>query len=427
MYIDSASVEQLKQWESELSAEHQAFKDQSLNLDLTRGKPSAEQLALSDSLDGILKGDYRCEDGTDSRNYGGLLGLPELRRLGAELLGVKDNEVIAGGNASLTFMHTCFMFAWTFGPNGKGSEWSREERVRFICPVPGYDRHFTICEDLGIEMLNVDMTDTGPDMEQVEALVKQDQSIKGMWCVPKYSNPTGIIYSDETVDRIARLGLIAAPDFRVFWDNAYAVHDLVDNPGILASVMDSCKKHGTENLVYQFASTSKITFAGGGISFLASSVANLAEFEKHLFALTIGPDKVNQLRHARLFPDLAAVKAHMRKHAALLRPKFEAVNSYLEKNFIDSDLGSWSNPQGGYFVSFSARPGLAGDIVKLASETGVKLTPAGATYPYKKDPENSNIRLAPSFPRQEELNKTMEVFVTCVKLASVRQKLAQLT
>ena len=274
-------------------------------------------------------------------------------------------------------------------------------------------------------MVNVDMTDTGPDMDRVEELVRKDPSIKGMWCVPKYSNPTGIVYSDETVERIAKLGLIAGPDFRVFWDNAYAVHDLTDNPPVLANIMDLCKKHGTENLVYQFASTSKITFAGGGISFLATSQANLAEFEKHLFVLTIGPDKVNQLRHARLFPNLDAIKEHMRKHAALLRPKFAAVLDHLEKGLAGSGLGTWSNPEGGYFISFSARPGLATEIIKLAAEAGVKLTPAGATFPYKQDPQNTNIRLAPSFPKLEELNKTMEVFVNCVKLASVRQKLAQ--
>ena len=380
---------------------------------------------LADNIDGILAGNYKCQDGTDARNYGGLLGIPEMRRLGAELLGVDEKEVIAGGNSSLTFMHLCFVFACLYGPNGKGSQWHREKMPRFLSPVPGYDRHFTICEDLDVRMVNVDMTDTGPDMDQVEELVRKDPSIKGMWCVPKYSNPTGIVYSDETVERIAKLGLIAGPDFRVFWDNAYAVHDLTDNPPVLANIMDLCKKHGTENLVYQFASTSKITFAGGGISFLATSQANLAEFEKHLFVLTIGPDKVNQLRHARLFPNLDAIKEHMRKHAALLRPKFAAVLDHLEKGLAGSGLGTWSNPEGGYFISFSARPGLATEIIKLAAEAGVKLTPAGATFPYKQDPQNTNIRLAPSFPKLEELNKTMEVFVNCVKLASVRQKLAQ--
>lgn len=424
MNIDSAAKEQLQQWESELDSEYQAFKNQSLNLDLTRGKPSVEQLNLSDAIDGILAGNYRCEDGMDARNYGGLPGIPEMRRLGAELLGVDEKEIIAGGNSSLTFMHLCFVFACLYGPGGRGTQWHREKTPRFLCPVPGYDRHFTICEDLDVRMVNVDMTDMGPDMDQVESLVSKDPGIKGMWCVPKYSNPTGIVYSDETVERIARLGLIAGPDFRVFWDNAYSVHDLTDEPPVLANIMDLCKKHGTDDLVYQFASTSKVTFAGGGISFLGASAANLAEFEKHLFVLTIGPDKVNQLRHARLFPNLAAIKEHMRKHAALLRPKFDTVLDHLQRGLGDSGLGTWSNPQGGYFISFNARPGLATEIIRLAGEAGVKLTPAGATFPYRQDPQNSNIRLAPSFPKLEELNKTMEVFVTCVKLASVRQKLA---
>ena len=249
MYIESASKAQLRQWESDLGAEFQSFKSQSLNLDLTRGKPSAEQLSLTDNMDGILSGNYKCLDGTDARNYGALLGIPEMRRLGAELLGVRDNEVIAGGNSSLTFMHQCFIFACLYGPAGKGSQWHRERTPKFVCPVPGYDRHFSICEDLDIRMINVAMTDSGPDMDQVESLVRQDSSIKGMWCVPKYSNPTGIVYSDKTVERIARLGLIAGPDFRVFWDNAYAVHDLTDAPPKLSNIMDLCRKHGTENLV----------------------------------------------------------------------------------------------------------------------------------------------------------------------------------
>jgi len=422
--IDTASKAQLQQWENELAAEFQAFKGQSLNLDLTRGKPSAEQLSLADNLDGILAGNYKCVDGTDSRNYGGLLGIPEMRKLGAELLGVRLNEIIAGGNSSLTFMHLCFVFACLYGPGGKGTQWHRERTPGFLCPVPGYDRHFSICEDLDVRMINVDMTEHGPDMDQVESLVSKDPGIKGMWCVPKYSNPTGIVYSDETVERIARLGRLAGADFRVFWDNAYAVHDLTDDPPRLANIMDLCRKHGTENLVYQFSSTSKITFAGAGVSFLAASAANIAEFEKHLFIQTIGPDKVNQLRHARLFPDLAAIRNQMTKHAALLRPKFEAVLTQLQRHFADSDLGTWSSPQGGYFISFNTRPGLASVVIHLAAEAGVKLTPAGSTYPYKKDPVNRNIRLAPSFPKLAELNKSLEVFVTCVKLASVRQKLA---
>jgi aspartate/methionine/tyrosine aminotransferase len=424
--VAAANKTQLQQWEREVDLEFQNYKRQALNLDLTRGKPSAEQLSLTDRLDGILAGNYACRDGTDARNYGGLLGIPEMRQLGAELLNVREQEVIAGGNSSLTFMHQCMVFAYLYGPRGKGTEWRRESHPKFLCPVPGYDRHFSICEDLGLAMINVDMTETGPDMDQVETLIKDDPGIKGMWCVPKYSNPTGIVYSDATVERIARLGQIAPPDFRVFWDNAYAVHDLTDDPPRLAAIMELCRKHGTEDLVYQFSSTSKISFAGGGISFLAASAANLAEFEKHLFVQTIGPDKVNQLRHARMFPNLASIRQHMRKHAAVLRPKFEAVLQHLAQHFTDTDLGDWSRPQGGYFISFNTRAGLAGEVIRLAAEAGVKLTPAGSAFPYKKDPANRNIRLAPSFPKLTELNQAMAVFVNCVKLASVRQRLAEL-
>ena len=425
MYIDKATPQQLRAWVQDLQGQYRQYQQQGLKLDLTRGKPSAQQLSMSNGLDGILAGNYACEDGTDTRNYGGLSGIPEMRRLGAELLGVRQDEVIAGGNSSLTFMHTAFMFASIFGPGGPGTEWHRDRPVKFICPVPGYDRHFTICEDLGAEMVNVDMTDTGPDMQQVEALVRSDPRIKGMWCVPKYSNPTGIVYSDATVDRIAALGKIAAADFRVFWDNAYAVHDLDDDAPQLASIMDRCRQHGTGDLVYQFASTSKISFAGSGIAFLAASVANIAQLEKHLFAQTIGPDKVNQLRHAKMFPDLAAVRQHMRRHAEILKPKFDAVTGLLRAELGDSDLGTWSEPKGGYFIAFIARAGVASDVIRLAAEAGVKLTPAGATYPYGRDPVNTLIRLAPSFPALDELRKSMDVFVTCVKLASVRQKLGQ--
>jgi len=270
------------------------------------------------------------------------------------------------------------------------------------------------------------MTPEGPDMDQVEALVSTDPGVKGIWCVPKYQNPTGVVFSDEVVERIARLGLVAAPNFRVFWDNAYVVHDLVDDPPQLANIMDFCRRHGTEDSVYQFASTSKITFAGAGVAFMAASRANLASFLKHLNIATIGPDKVNQLRCVRMFPDLDALRVHMRKHAELLRPKFDAVIRHLDENFTASDLGSWEVPRGGYFVSFDSRPGLAREIVRLAGEVGVKLTPAGATYPYGRDPQDRNIRLAPSLPVLHEVNATMEVFVTCVKLASVRQRLQQM-
>jgi len=422
LQLNSASKEQLSQWQEELKVKHQQFKNQNLKLDLTRGKPSAQQLTLSDGLDGILKGNYKSADDTDTRNYGGLEGIAEARQLGAAILGLEQDQVLAGGSSSLTMMHQSITFAYQFGLNG--TAWKDESDIKFLCPAPGYDRHFSICEDFGIEMIPVAMTETGPDMDQVESLIKADQSIKGIWCVPNYSNPTGIIYSDDTVKRIAKLGLVAAKNFRVFWDNAYAVHDLVDHPKPLANIMAACIAEGTEDSVIQFASTSKITHAGSGIAFLGASKSNLAAFKKHLGISSIGPDKVNQLRHMRLLPDINALTAHMQQHAALLKPRFDTVLKHLEANFSDNDLGEWQSPEGGYFVSFDSLPGLAKEIVRLADEVGVKLTPAGATFPYGKDPQDRNIRLSPSFPSVEDVDATMQVFVNCVKLASVGQKLA---
>lgn len=421
MRIEQASRDQLDAWRHELRAQYADYQQRNLALDLTRGKPSAEQLSLSDALDGILHGDYKL-DNTDLRNYGGLEGLPSARKLGAELLGLKPSEVIAGGSSSLTMMYQSMLYAWMLGPDGK-SAWRHESNIKFLCPSPGYDRHFSICQQLGIEMITVRLTDNGPDMDQVEALVKADASIKGMWCVPKYGNPTGCVYGAETVDRIAALGKIAPANFRVFWDNAYVVHDLDANPPELANIMDRCRAHGTESSVLQFTSTSKITHAGAGVAFMGASESNLAVFCKQLGICTIGPDKVNQGRHVCLLPDVAAVKKHMIQHAAILKPRFDCVLRHLDAAFAGSDLGEWTQPVGGYFVSFNTRPGLATAVVKLAAEAGVKLTPAGATFPYGKDPENRNIRLAPSFPKLDEVDLCMAVFTTCVKLASVEQAL----
>lgn len=426
MQLDQATPEQLRQWEAELAADYQAILAQKLNLDLTRGKPSAEQLSLSDALDGILKGNYTATDGTDTRNYGGLDGLPEAKQLGANILGVSPADILVGGNSSLTLMFQVMLTAMQFGLKDAASAWKNEGEVKFLCPVPGYDRHYTVCEQLGIKMINVPMTSTGPDMDVVEQLVKADPSIKGIWCVPKYSNPTGVVYSDETVERIAALGKIAGPNFRVFWDNAYGVHDLVDNPPQLASILEATRRQSTEDSVIQFGSTSKITHAGSGVAFVAASAANLAGIKKFLNTCTIGPDKVNQIRHTRFLPDAAALKTHMQKHAALLNPRFDAVLSALSEAFEGTDLGSWEKPLGGYFVAFDTRKGCARETVRLAAEAGVKLTPAGATYPYGKDPEDRNIRIAPSVPTVPEVVAAMKVFVTCVKLASVRQKLSRL-
>lgn len=422
MNINQASREQLENWRSELRAQYADYQQRKLALDLTRGKPSAEQLALSDALDGNLHGNYSL-DNTDLRNYGGLEGLPSARKLGAALLGLDSSEVIAGGNSSLTMMYQAMQYAWMLGPDGKNA-WRNEKQVKFLCPSPGYDRHFAICEQFGIEMIAVRLTDNGPDMEQVEALIKADASIKGMWCVPKYSNPTGCVYSAETVDRIAALGKIAAPNFRVFWDNAYVVHDLIDSAPALTNIMERCRAHGTEHSVLQFTSTSKITHAGAGVAFMGASKENIAVFCKQLGICTIGPDKINQARHLAFLPDAAAVQQHMQKHAAILKPRFDCVLQHLQTAFAGSDLGEWTAPVGGYFVSFNTRAGLATAVVKLAAEAGVKLTPAGATFPYGKDPDNKNIRLAPSFPKLEEVDLCMAIFTTCVKLASVEQALA---
>jgi DNA-binding transcriptional MocR family regulator len=424
VYVEQADQHQLQQWQSELVAQYNHYKSSGLSLDLTRGKPSADQLSLANALDGILDGNYIADDGTDTRNYGGVDGLPAMKTLAAEILDAQSDEVLIGGNSSLTLMYLCVLFCWQFGPSGESSAWSKEGRIKFLCPVPGYDRHFAICEELGIEMVNVPMTADGPDMDQVEALIRQDKSIKGIWCVPKYSNPTGCIYSEGTVRRLAKLGSIASDNFRIFYDNAYAVHDLTETPQSLPAIMDFCREEGTESSVIQFGSTSKVTFAGAGVAFLASSPTNIAELKKRLGILTIGPDKVNQLRHLKLFDSKAGLMAHMQQHAELLRPRFACVEQHLQDHFSDSDLGSWITPEGGYFVSFDTRPGLAKEVIRLAAEAGVKLTPAGATFPYRKDPEDRNIRIAPSFPSLKDIDQAMGVFTTCVKLASVNQALS---
>ncbi|SMF54698.1 DNA-binding transcriptional regulator, MocR family, contains an aminotransferase domain [Alteromonadaceae bacterium Bs31] len=424
MDLNNASTEQLQQWQQDLSAEYDSIKAKQLNLDLTRGKPSAEQLSLSNALDNALKGEYTANDGTDCRNYGGLDGLPEARAIGAAILQTPIDNILAGGNSSLTLMHQAMTVAHFFGLSGSESAWHKEATVKFICPVPGYDRHYSVCEHLDIEMLTVPMTATGPDMDRVEELIRSDTSIKGMWCVPKYSNPTGVIYSDETVKRIAALGNIASANFRVFWDNAYGVHDLAEQPQQLCSIYQACKDAGTEDSVLQFASTSKITFAGAGVAFLGASSANLAGFKKSLGFMTIGPDKINQLRHAKFFAAEGSLSAHMKKHAAIIKPRFACVLSHLQEAFGDNDMGSWESADGGYFISFDSKPGLAKEIVKLAGEAGVKLTPAGATFPYGKDPDGSNIRIAPTVPTVEQVDQAMKVFVTCVKLASLKQALS---
>lgn len=424
MNIDQCSANELGEQLAKLETQYNALQEKGLALDLTRGKPSPGQTALSDALDGILGGDYRTADGTDVRNYGGLTGIAQARALFGDILGTPPEETLVGGNASLTMMYDTVDFALTVGLRGPQSAWGNEESVKFLCPAPGYDRHFAICEHLGIEMINVPMLDTGPDMDRIETLVASDPAIKGMWCVPRFSNPTGCVYSDATVERIARLGKVAAEHFLVFWDNAYAVHTLHDQAQPLASIRDYCAANGTLDNVFQFGSTSKITFAGAGVAFMASSTGNLAALEKHLAIRTIGPDKVNQLRHVKLLRDLPTLHAHMAKHAELIRPRFETVLKTLESELGGAGMGQWLAPEGGYFISFDTLPGLAKEVVSLASEIGVKLTPAGATFPYGNDPHDTNIRLAPTFPSLEDVQAAADAFVVCVKLASVRSRLA---
>ncbi len=409
-------VENLPRYETAFAA----VEAQGLKLDMTRGKPSNEQLDLANELTTILTaGDYKAADGTDTRNYGGLDGLPEMKAIFAGLLEVSPANVIVGGASSLTMMHDAVVRALLHGVPGGQGPWSKS-KIRFLCPAPGYDRHFAICQHHGIEMIPVELDSNGPDMANVEKLVASDASIKGMWCVPKYSNPTGETYSAEVVQRLASMPA-AAPDFRLFWDNAYAVHDLYDTTDPLVEILAACEKAGHPNRPLEFASTSKISFAGAGVAAMATSAENVADAKKHLAIQTIGPDKTNQLRHVRFFEDAAGVKAHMRKHATLLRPKFDAVTRIFERDLGGTGLAAWTKPRGGYFVSLDTLDGCASEVVKLAARAGVKLTPAGATFPLGKDPKDRNIRIAPSLPPTSQVETAMEVVTLCVKLASARK------
>lgn len=411
--------QELLELKEELEKKYVEASAKGLKLDMSRGKPSSLQLDLSNELMDVIKStsDMNSENGLDLRNYGVLDGIPEAKKIMADIMGVSSDNVIVYGNASLNVMYTLMSNAMLFGVMGS-TPWSKLEKVKFLCPAPGYDRHFAITELFGIEMITIPMTNEGPDMDMIEELVK-DETVKGMWCVPKYSNPQGITYSDEVVKRIAALKP-AANDFRVFWDNAYAIHDLYeDDKDELLEIFAECKKNGNENMVYEFCSTSKVTFAGAGISAMAASAENLTEIKKVLTIQTIGYDKINQAAHARYFKDINGVLEHMKKHAALLRPKFEAVVDTFEKELTGLEIGSWVKPKGGYFISFESMEGCAKAIVEKCKQAGVTLTNAGATYPYKKDPNDSNIRIAPSYPTEEEMKQATELFILCVKLVSV--------
>lgn len=417
------SREELTALKQDLDKQYEEVKAKSLKLDMSRGKPSASQLDMEMDFMGILKNtSLMSEAGIDCRNYGLLDGIPEARRLLGDMLGISPERVIICGNASLTVMYDAIAHSMMFGVLGS-TPWCKLDKVKFLCPVPGYDRHFAITEQFGIEMINIPMTPQGPDMDLVEKLVSEDEAVKGIWCVPKYSNPQGITYSDETVRRFAALKP-AAEDFRIYWDNAYAIHDVFeDKSDTLLEIFNECEKAGNPDIVYEFCSTSKVMFPGSGISAIAASEANLKEIRQRLSIQTIGFDKLNQLRHVKYFKDIEGMKAHMKKHAAIMRPKFEAVLEVLERELSGLEIGSWIRPNGGYFISFDSMEGCAKEIVGKCLEAGVVLTGAGATYPYKKDPSDSNIRLAPTFPEPKELAVATDLFVLCVKLVSVNKLL----
>ena len=414
------SKEQLQALKKELDQQYAEIKAQGLALDMSRGKPSVDQLNISMDMMDVLSSstDLRCETGVDCRNYGVMDGIPEAKRLLGEISEVDPEHIIIYGNSSLNVMFDTVSRSMTHGVM-VNTPWCKLDKVKFLCPVPGYDRHFKITEFFGIEMINVPMSPEGPDMDIVEKLVSEDPAIKGIWCVPKYANPTGISYSDETVKRFAHLKP-AAEDFRIFWDNAYCVHHLYeDKQDYLLEILMECKKAGNPDMVYKFSSTSKISFPGSGIAAMAASDANLKDIRNMMKVQTIGHDKVNQLRHVRFFKDIHGIVEHMKKHADILRPKFETVLEVLDKELGGLEIGSWIAPRGGYFISFDALDGCAKAIVAKAKEAGVVLTGAGATFPYGKDPHDSNIRIAPSYPTPEELEMAADIFVLSVKLVSI--------
>ena len=418
--------EELEALQAELKAKYKEYQAKDLKLNMARGKPCVEQLNLSMGMMDVLSAssDLTCDDGTDCRNYGVLDGIHEAKVLLADMMEVGIDNIIIYGNSSLNVMYDTIARSMTHGVMGS-TPWAKLDKVKFLCPVPGYDRHFKITEYFGIEMINVPMTENGPDMDMVERLVREDESIKGIWCVPKYSNPQGYSYSNETVRRFARLEP-KANDFRIYWDNAYTIHHLYDDKqDELVEILAECKKAGNPDMVYKFASTSKISFPGSGVSVLASSLNNLEDIKKQLAIQTIGHDKVNQLRHVRYFGDINGMKEHMRKHADILRPKFEAVLEILERELGGLDIGTWTKPNGGYFISFDSLEGCAKDIVARCKKAGVEMTGAGATYPYGKDPHESNIRIAPSYPPISDLVVAAELFALCVKLASIEKLLSK--
>lgn len=427
-YQEMSREELLREKES-LEQQYKEICKKGLKLDMSRGKPSKEQLELSMPMMDVLTSETPLVSraGTDIRNYGVIDGITEGQEFIASLVGLGPeayDNVIVYGNASLNIMYDCISRSMLFGVNGS-TPWCKLDKVKWLCPVPGYDRHFAITECFGIEMINVPLYEDGPDMDMVEKLVSEDDSIKGIWCVPKYSNPMGTSYSDETVRRLARLKP-AAEDFRIYWDNAYCVHHLYDmDQDHLIEILAECKRAGNPDMVYKFCSTSKISFPGSGLAAIATSANNLEDIKKQLKIQTIGHDKVNQLRHVRFFKDVHGITEHMRKHAASLRPKFEMILDTFDKELKDLGVGSWYSPKGGYFITYETLEGCAKSVVDKAKKAGVVMTPAGAPFPYGKDPKDSVIRISPSYPSLEDLTTATQIFVVCVKLASIEKILGK--
>ena len=419
--LKSMSRDELQSRLHKLNIRYEEFVGQKLKLDMTRGRPGADQLDLSlEMLDFPGSSDScKTQEGADCRNYGLIDGIPEAKALFAQMLEVSTKEILIGGNSSLSMMYDSMARAMIFGVTGGNGPWSSLPGVRFLCPSPGYDRHFAITELFGMEMITIDMKPDGPDMDTIERLVAEDDSIKGIWCTPKYSNPDGITYSDEVVDRLAAMKT-KAPDFRIFWDNAYTVHHLTDKPDRLKNMMDACKAAGNQDRVLIFGSTSKVTFPGAGIAMMGASEANIAQARKQLSIKTIGPDKINQLRHVHFLKDMNGIEEQMKKHARILKPKFDMVLDILQEELGDKNIAWWNKPRGGYFISFNTLPGCASASLKLASEAGVAITPAGATFPYGRDPQDRNIRIAPTMPPLLELKKAMELLCTCVQIVSIK-------
>ena len=417
-YTDLNRVE-LEALKENLLSTYNAFQEKKLTLDMTRGKPSPEQLDLAmEMLAGEISREYKTQSGVDCRNYGGLDGIKEAKELFARYMEVADDEIIVGDSASLKMMHDTIMGAMCYGMVDSDQPWGKLPQVKFICPSPGYDRHFAVCQYLGIEMITVAMDENGPDMDRVEDLVFSDDAIKGMWCVPKYSNPTGITYSDEVIDRLASMET-GAGDFKIFCDNAYAVHHLSDIHDPLKNLLAACKNAGNPERVFLYGSTSKISFAGAGVAMMAGSRKNIEFILSKMQFQTIGPNKLNQLRHVLFFKDVAGVENHMKKHAAILKPKFDAVLDVLDQELGGSNIAEWSKPNGGYFISIDTLSGCAREVIKKAAAAGVKLTPAGATFPYGTDPADRNIRIAPSFPSAEDVETAMRLVAISIQLVSI--------